>query len=394
MNLILGVSGSVAAYRACDLARELMRQGYTVRVCLTDSAQKFVTPALFEALTGQPCLQDAFDEPERGRMAHIEWARSASAVVVAPATANVLAKLAHGIADDMLTTLAVAGTAPLVVVPAMNPTMYASETNQAALNLLANRGVEIVEPATGDVACGESGQGKFPPIDKIVEAVQLTLDRSSELQGKKVLITSGPTQEPIDIARFVSNRSSGKMGVALAKAALAMGAEVTVVAGPQSAKLPLGANVVLVRTASEMLEAAWPLAGSADWIIGAAAVADYRPTQASPGKVRRSDDPISLEMIPNPDVIAALSSHAPNAKTVGFAAEAGIDPEAIRSKLARKKLFAIAVNEVSGTETGFESDTNRLELLFADGQVRSSDLMSKAAVARWLWRELLGKGYP
>lgn len=388
MNLVLGVSGSVAAYRAADLARELMRAGYIVRVCLTDAAQKFVTPALFEALTGQPCLVDAFEEPERGRMAHIDWARQAAAVVVAPATANTVAKLAHGIGDDMLTTLALATAAPLVVAPAMNPQMYASDPTREALAKLAERAATVVEPKEGDVACGEHGQGKLASIAEIVAAVRQVTGRGRTLAGKRVLITSGPTQEPIDGVRFLSNRSSGKMGAALARAALLLGAEVTVVAGPQRAALPLRARVVRVKTAQEMLEASLREAPGSDVIVGAAAVADYRPAHPFEGKIRRSEAGLTLELAPNPDVIAALAQVAPQARVVGFAAEPDADLETARRKLVRKGLAALAANDVSQAGIGFDTDENELTLVLPDGSSASSGRQSKLGCAIWLFERL------
>ena len=389
MNAVLGVSGSVAAYRAADLARELMRSGFTVRVCLTDAAQEFVSVALFEALTGQPCLVDTFEEPERGRMAHIDWARSADVVVVAPATANTLNKLAAGIGDDMLTTLCLASAKPLVLAPAMNPQMYLHEATQASLALLAERGAEIVEPLEGDVACGENGQGKLASIPAIVAAVLDVVSASSILKGKRVLITSGPTREPIDDVRYITNRSSGKMGSALARAALRLGAEVSVVVGPQVARLPSGASVVRVETALEMHDATLSLASGFDYIVGAAAVADYHVVNRVSGKMRRSAETVHLELAPNPDIIAAVAAANPSATVIGFAAEPTSDLSVAAAKLKRKGLFAIAANDVSQAGQGFDAETNRLDLVFADGRTASSELMSKHQCAKWFWEQVL-----
>lgn len=385
-NVVLGVSGSVAAYRACDLARELMRRGFIVRVCLTDAAQRFVTPALFEALTGQPCLVDVFDEPERGRMAHIDWARQADALVIAPATASTLAKLAHGIADDMLGTIAVAATIPWVVAPAMNPSMYASDSVRGALEALRARAASIVEPVEGEVACGEQGQGKFASIDRIADEVQAVAALAKSLSGKSVLITSGPTQEPIDDVRFLSNRSSGRMGAALARAALLLGAEVEIVTGPASVPLPNGARVVRVQTAHEMLEAASRLSAAADLVIGVAAVADYRVADPVKGKVRRAEEPIDLRLVPNPDVIAELAKRVKfGARVIGFAAEPDANLDVARDKLARKGLYAIAANDVHRAMGG---DRNDLTLLFADGRTEASGPRSKLECAIWLLRQV------
>ena len=392
MDAVLGVSGSVAAYRAADIARELMRSGFTVRVCLTDSAQKFVQPALFEALTGNPCLIEAFEEPERGRMAHIDWARQADIIIIAPATANTINKMAQGIADDMLSTITLATTKPIVIAPAMNPQMYANEVTQQSLEALEARGAYIVEPEEGDVACGENGQGKLASISSILYAVNEVATTSKILKGKKILITSGPTQEPIDDVRFITNRSSGKMGVALAKAALLMGAEVTIIAGPQEARIPLQLTVIKVKTALEMLEAMKEQAPQHDWIIGAAAVADYRLENPSSGKLRRSESSLQISLIPNPDIIAEAARLAPNAKVIGFAAEPSPDLSIAKEKIRKKSLFAIAANDVGNTEIGFDSSANAIDLIFADGNILHSGVRSKFQCAVWLLESIAQKG--
>lgn len=384
MDIVLGVSGSVAAYRSADIARELMRAGHSVRVCLTDAAQRFVTPVLFESLTGNPCLADTFEEPDRGRMAHIDWARQAAVVVIAPATANTLNRLASGIGDDMLTTIALATSAPIVVAPAMNPHMYASDATRSALGTLAGRGVIVVEPTEGDVACGEHGQGKLAAIATIVEAVQAVLKRSNRLQGKKVVITAGPTREPIDSVRYLSNRSSGKMGIALARAAALMGADVTLIAGPMTQPLPIDATTVRVETAKAMLDAVLLQSAGADLIIGAAAVSDFRPACPVEGKIRRGPDPIMLELVPNEDILAAVAKARPEARVIAFAAEPGTDLHEPARKLEKKGVFAIAVNDVSDASIGFDSDENELTLLLRDGSQQCSGRMSKLACALWL----------
>jgi len=392
MDAVLGVSGSVAAYRAADIARELMRNGFTVRVCLTDSAQKFVQPALFEALTGNPCLIEAFEEPERGRMAHIDWARQADIIIIAPATANTINKMAQGIADDMLSTILLATTKPIVIAPAMNPQMYANDVTQQSLEALEARGAYIVEPEEGDVACGENGQGKLASISSILYAVNEVTTTSKILKGKKILITSGPTQEPIDDVRFITNRSSGKMGVALAKAALLMGAEVTMIAGPQKARIPLQLTVIKVKTALEMLEAMKVQAPQHDWIIGAAAVADYRLENPLSGKLRRSESSLQISLVPNPDIIAEAARIAPNAKVIGFAAEPSTDLSIAKEKIRKKSLFAIAANDVGNTEIGFDSSANAIDLIFADGNILHSGVRSKFQCAVWLLESIAQKG--
>ncbi len=391
MNILLGVSGSISAYRAADLSRELMRHGHTVRVCLTDAAQNFVSAVLFETLTGQPCLIDTFEEPTPGRMAHIDWARQADLIVIAPATANTINKIANGIGDDMLSTIALVTTRPMVIAPAMNPQMFLNDTVRKSLEALALRGATIVEPTEGDVACGENGQGKLASIATIVSAVEDVLFSSALLAGKRVLITSGPTQESIDSVRYVSNRSSGKMGSAVARAALQMGAIVTVVAGPQLEPLPLGATVRSVMTAQEMHDVALGIAKDFDIIVGVAAVADYRVANPKTGKIRRDGESLSLELVPNPDIIAALATAAKGAIVIGFAAEPTSDVSIAQAKIARKGLFAIAANDISNEGTTFGSDNNKLTLIFADGTVVDSGVQSKFQCAIWLLQEVARK---
>lgn len=381
-NLVLGVSGSIAAYRAADLARDLMRSGFTVRVCLTDSAQKFVTPILFETLTGQPCLIDTFDEPEQGRMAHLDWARQADLLLLAPASANTINKIANGIADDMLSTIALAFEGPMVIAPAMNPAMYLHPETQASMAKLAARAATIVEPTEGDVVVGEHGQGKLAANHHIVSACVSVESSTDRLWRKKVLITSGPTQEPIDDVRYITNRSSGKMGAALAQAALLMGADVTVVAGPSGVVYPRNSVKIHVRTAEQMLNACLKEVEDADLVIGAAAVADYRIENPVAGKIRRSSNKLNLELTPNPDIIAELAKSGK--RTIGFAAEPSVDLEVAQEKLKRKGLYAIAHNDISNPEIGFESDLNKITLIRESGYRAESPLASKLQVALWL----------
>lgn len=365
-----------------------MRAGAEVRVCLTDGAQGFVTPALFEALTGQPCLVEVFEEPERGRMAHIDWARQADLVVVAPATANVINALAAGLATDMLTTLALAHEGPLLIAPAMNPSMYGHESVQHSLDILLQRGAVVVEPMEGDVACGESGQGKLAAIPDLVAAARSLFKRTQVLAGQTVLITSGPTQEPIDGVRYLSNRSSGKMGAALARAALMLGAEVRVVSGPVQVSYHPRARVTGVMTAEQMLAAARAEAQGATWIVGAAAVADYRPAEALDGKRRRDDSGWSLDLVPNPDILATLAQEFPMAKKVGFAAEPTDDLAHAEAKIVRKGLDAIAFNNVSRPRLGFGSDRNALTLIRPGLDPLSSGERTKLECAFWLFETL------
>jgi len=366
-----------------------MRRGYDVRVCLTDAAQNFVRPALFEALTGNPCLIDTFEEPDRGRMAHIDWARQANLLVVAPATASTLARIAHGVGDDMLTTIALAYEGPMLFAPAMNPSMYANEATQAAIRTLEERGAWFVEPAEGDVACGEHGQGKLASVDRIADEAEALAIRSTALAGKTVLITNGPTREPLDDVRFFSNRSSGRMGAAVARAATALGANIVVVSGPVEVGYPRGAKVVRVETAVQMLEAARAEAAAASIVIGVAAVADYRPPKPVAGKIRRSDTSLEVQLVPNPDVVATIASENPNATVVAFAAEPSSDLTAAREKMVRKGVAAIAFNDVSRADVGFAGSDNELTLIYADGRIVESGKRSKLACARWLFDQLV-----
>jgi phosphopantothenoylcysteine decarboxylase/phosphopantothenate--cysteine ligase len=292
----------------------------------------------------------------------------------------------------MLTTLALAYTGPIIIAPAMNPSMYLHEPVQEALKTLAERGAIIIEPKEGDVACGEHGQGKLAATPHIVEEVLAVAARSQLLKGKHVLITSGPTQEPIDEVRYLTNRSSGRMGAALARAALLMGARVTVVTGPTSVPVPLAATVVRVHTAIEMLEACNEPAKTTDWIIGAAAVADFRPKLRAPGKIRRGESPGHIDLVENPDVIGSLAKIVkPGARVVGFAAEPTSETETAKEKIARKSLWAIAMNDISRKDVGFESGDNELTLIDSSGDMVHSGKRTKLACALWLLEQLASK---
>ena len=365
-TVVVGVTGSVAAYRAADVCRELMRRGFNVRVCLTRSAERFVTASLFEALTGGPVLSDVFEEPVAGRMAHIDWAREAACILVCPATANAIATLAAGKADDMFSTIVSASGAPMVIAPAMNPDMYASQVNAANMQTLASRGAVFVEPVEGDVACGEQGQGKLASSERIVSAVEDAAHRSEALVGKAVVITSGPTREPLDPVRFLSNRSSGKMGIALARAALQMGASVTLVTGPSAEIAPPRASAVRVETASEMLDAALAACEGADLLIGAAAVADFRPV-ATENQKRKGKEAWALSLVPNADILAEARKRYPKLPIIAFAAETERHEDHARAKMEAKGVQGIVINDVAGSEIGFDSSDNAGVFLLADG---------------------------
>ncbi|BCW95222.1 MAG: bifunctional phosphopantothenoylcysteine decarboxylase/phosphopantothenate--cysteine ligase CoaBC [Fimbriimonadales bacterium] len=380
-NILLGVSGSIAAYRACDVARELMRQGHRVQVVMTRAATRLISPDTFAALTGNPVTVDVFDEPVAGEIAHIKLAQVSDLVLIAPATAHTIARLTLGLADDMLTTLALATRAPILIAPAMNPTMWSHPATQAHVQTLRARGVEFIDPTYGVMACGDEGWGKIADTPVIVQAVQQRLCRAHDLQGVHVLITAGPTYEPIDPVRFIGNRSSGKMGYALAEAALAHGARVTLITGPTALTPPAGAEVVPVRTALQMYEAVQERFDACDVFIAAAAVADYRPERALRRKHKRTEGDWTIRLVPNPDILASVATRKGQRIVVGFAAETDKALQHAAQKLKRKNLDLIAVNDVLEAGSGFEVDTNRLTLLYADGRVEELPQMSKRACA-------------
>ncbi len=379
--VILGVTGSVAAYRSADIARDLMREGYEVRVCLTRSAKQFVTPTLFEALTGQPCLVDIFDEPVRGEMAHITWARDAKLVLVCPATANAITTIANGQSQDMLTTIISATNAQLIIAPAMNPQMYAQESLQTAIKTLKQRGMIFIEPSEGDVACGEHGQGKLASSTKIVETVKQAVYASQLLTGMNVLISAGPTQEPIDSVRYISNRSSGKMGYALADMAQKMGANVTLISGPTHLISPPLIKTIHVTTAEDMKQACLMSAKEADLFISSAAVADIRLQSASPQKLKKEELQV-LRFEQTPDILKEIHSAIPQLPLVGFAAETENWEKNALNKMKSKNLFAIAVNDVSRQDVGFNSDENELTVFFNDETSHFLEKASKTIIAR------------
>lgn len=383
-RVVLGVCGSVAAYRACEVARELMHRGHTVHVVMTPHATRLIAPATFAALTGNPVTVDVFDEPQPGQITHIRLAQDADLLLIAPATAHTIARLALGLADDMLTTLALATRAPILIAPAMNPAMWSHPATQAHVQTLQARGVEFIDPTYGVMACGDEGWGKIADTLTILEAVEQRLKRTSELKGVRFLITAGPTYEPIDPVRFIGNRSSGKMGYAVAQAALERGAEVTLISGPVALQPPAGAYLIYVQTAEQMLQAVEQHFDRCDVFISVAAVADYRPERVYPLKRKRSERAWTLRLVPNPDILGMVAPRKGHRLVVGFAAETGKAIEHAREKLIRKGLDLIAVNDVLEPASGFEVDTNRLTLLYADGRVEPLPLLPKRVAAQRL----------
>jgi len=379
-DLILGVTGSIAAYKAVYLLRELTRLGASVTVCLSEHAREFVGALTFRTLSGRPVLTDLFDPQSADAVEHVALAERAHAVIVAPATANLLAKAANGIADDFLTTLLLAARAPVLMVPAMDGGMWDHAAVTANVATLRRRGVTVLEPDTGALASGLSGKGRFPEIDEIVEALRRLLVPARDLAGERLLVTAGPTREPIDPVRYISNRSSGKMGYGLATAALRRGAEVILVSGPTVLTPPPGAVFVPVQTAEEMREAVLHHLERATIVIKAAAVADYRAKQTATAKIKGKRD-LTLELTPNADILAEVAARHTSAFVVGFAAETHDVAANAREKLERKGIDLLVANDVSQQGIGFDAEDNEVLLLDRWGGARPLPRMPKSDVA-------------
>ncbi|MCD7743782.1 MAG: bifunctional phosphopantothenoylcysteine decarboxylase/phosphopantothenate--cysteine ligase CoaBC [Lachnospiraceae bacterium] len=382
-TIILGVTGSIAAYKAANLASLLKKQHADVHVILTKNGQQFITPVTFETLTGNKCLTDTFDRNFQFNVEHVELAKRADLALVAPASANTVAKLAHGLADDMLTTTLLACTCPKLIAPAMNTRMYENPVTQNNLNTLKNYGWTVIEPASGQLACGDTGKGKFPDEHEIVEYVRNEIAREKDMEGMRVLVTAGPTMEALDPVRFLSNHSTGKMGYALAKVCRERGAQVTLVSGKTHLSSPVGVVLVPVVSAQDMYEAVTQRAGAQDAIIMAAAVADYRPASVSDQKIKKSDDDLSLALARTQDILAALGANKPAGQILcGFAMETEDMITHAREKLERKHLDIIAANNVKIKGAGFGTDTNVITLLTKDGETELSLMSKEEAAAR------------
>lgn len=383
-TVLLGITGCIAAYKACEICRGLQKAGVRVKVVMTQNATQFVGVATFRALTREPVAVGLFDQAA-DPIHHISLAEECDLFLIAPATANVLAKLAQGVADDLLTTTALATEAPLMVAPAMNVHMYENEITQTNMETLRARGYRFVDPVEGHLACGYDGAGKLAEVDVIVAAALEALKTTDELAGKRVLITAGPTHEPIDPVRFIGNRSTGKMGFALAKECARRGARVTVVAGPTTARPPFGCDVIPVQTAQEMLAAAESCLDDANLVICAAAVADYRPAQTAGHKLKKGvDDLTRIDLIENPDILKTLAeksaSQGSDRIIVGFAAETNDVIANAQRKLERKGAHLIVANDVSRADSTFGSNTNRVSLVSTKG-VKTHETLPKSQVA-------------
>jgi phosphopantothenoylcysteine decarboxylase/phosphopantothenate--cysteine ligase len=384
-RILVGVCGGIAAYKSADVVRRFKDAGCELQVVMTDHARHFIGATALQAVSGNPVRGSLWDEAAEASMGHIELARWPDAIVIAPATANTLAKLAHGLADDLLTTLCLATDKPIFIAPAMNRLMWANAATQANLATLRGRGFQVIEPASGAQACGDIGAGRLPEAAVIREQVLALLQPTPRLD-LTVLITAGPTREAIDPVRFISNRSSGKQGYALAESYQRRGARVVLVSGPTALPCPLGVERIEVESAADMLAACQRYARESDVMIGCAAVADYRMQAVSEQKIKKNDDTLRLELVKNPDILATLRPQFPHLFMVGFAAETEKMAEHAVGKLQRKGLQMIAANDVGGGKV-FEQADNQLTVFWqTDGQLQQQTLVqaSKAAVAEGL----------
>ncbi|MDC7294870.1 bifunctional phosphopantothenoylcysteine decarboxylase/phosphopantothenate--cysteine ligase CoaBC [Butyrivibrio sp. DSM 10294] len=390
-HILLGISGGIAAYKAASLASSLVKQHADVHVVMTENATKLISPVVFDSLTGNKTSIDTFDRNYEHKVEHIALATLADLVIVAPATANVIAKFANGLADDMLTTTVLACRCPKICAPAMNTGMYDNPVTQDNIDKLRHYGWEIVEPADGYLACGTSGKGRMPEADQLLEVCLHALRHEHDMEGMKVLVTAGPTREAIDPVRFLTNHSTGKMGYEVAKAATARGAEVTLVSGPVELTPPPYMDVVNVMSARDMFEEVTSRAGEQDIIIKAAAVADYRPADVASDKIKKSgnDDDLTLQLERTDDILAYLGVHKKDGQILcGFSMETKDLLENSRKKLEKKNLDIIAANSLTTEGAGFGVNTNVLTLITKDGQ-EELPLMSKAEAADRLLDEIL-----
>ncbi len=387
-TIVLGVTGGIAAYKAAEIVRLLVKDGATVRVIMTKNAQEFITPLTLQTLSGNPVSTETFSLTQESEIGHIRLADSADLIVIAPATANVIAKLAHGLADDLLTTVFLAATAPVLVAPAMNVHMYAHPLVQENMRKLASLGYGFVEPAEGFLACGYEGKGRLADPEDIIEEVRATLSKK-DLRGERIIVTAGPNAEPIDPVRFITNRSTGKMGFAMARVAWRRGAEVTLVSGSTALPPPRGVCFCPVHTAWEMRQAVLEHYLQATMVISAAAVADYRPAQIAPQKLKKGEGNFAIELTRNPDILAELGQQKGQRLLVGFATETEEVLQNAARKLRSKNLDMIVANDVTQEGAGFAHDTNIVTLIDRSERSETLPLMSKDEVAHMVYDRLL-----
>lgn len=380
-KIVVGVTGGIAAYKAVEVVSRLRKAGAEVHVIMTREAAQFVTELTFREISGQPVALDMWSKVTQFQVEHVALATLADLILVVPATANLLAKAAAGIADDMLTTTLLATKAPIYMAPSMNTVMYENPVTQKNIATLRSRGVQILEPDEGHLACGTSGKGRLPEPAAIVSFVQNGFRRQKEMAGRKLLVTAGGTIEPLDPVRFIGNRSTGRMGYAIAEEAACRGAEVVLISGPTSLPDPCGVRVVRLETACEMRDAVLQAFSSVDAVIKAAAVADYRPAEISPHKIKKSDDDLVLHLVRNPDILYELGQKKTHQILVGFAAETRRVDEYAHSKLERKNLDFIVANDVSEPDAGFAVETNRIKIFDRNGHVTAYPLKSKRELA-------------
>lgn len=384
-TILLGVTGSIAAYKIAGLASALVKAGASVHVLMTENAVNFINPITFETLTGHKCLVDTFDRNFEFSVEHVSLAKTADLFLVAPASANVIGKLAHGIADDMLTTTFMACTCPKLVSPAMNTRMYENNILQDNLKTLGHYGIEVIRPADGYLACGDTGAGKMPEPETLFEYILRAAGYPKDLAGKKILVTAGPTRESIDPVRYITNYSTGKMGYAIAKAAAYRGAEVTLVTGPVALKPPLFVNTVPVESAEEMYEAVTAAAEAQDIIIKAAAVADYRPSQTAEDKIKKADGYMDIALERTKDILGWLGSHRrPGQFLCGFSMETRDLLANSRAKLEKKNADMIVANSLKTEGAGFGTDTNLVTLITKEGQTELPKMTKEKVAGRLL----------
>jgi phosphopantothenoylcysteine decarboxylase/phosphopantothenate--cysteine ligase len=377
-TIVLGITGSIAAYKAAEVASQLTQAGAKVNVIMTKEAIQFISPVTLRAITGRPVVNEMFDLASEFSIEHVSLAKSADIVVIAPATANIIAKLAAGIADDMLCCTVLATKAPVLVAPAMETNMYNNPVTQDNLSKLKVRHFVIIAPATGWLASGKEGPGRLADTNNIIGGIRQVLGGGGDLAGKHILVTAGGTQEPIDPVRYISNHSSGKMGYALAEAARDRGAKVTLVTAPTPLPEPIGVDVVKVNTAQEMHQAVEKVATRADALVMAAAVADYRPIKAAKDKIKKGEAGLTLKLEPTLDILSSVKG---NFIKVGFAAESSNLMENAEQKLTQKGLDLIVANDITASDSGFGTDTNRVTIIDRKGKVDSLSLMPKREVA-------------
>ncbi len=377
-TIVLGITGGIAAYKAADIASKLTQAGARVEVIMTESATKFIAPLTLRSLTGRPVVTDMFELAAEFSIEHVALAEAADVVVIAPATANVIAKLAAGIADDMLCTTVLATKAPVIVAPAMNVNMFENPITQDNLAKLKARGFIIVDPAYGRLASGKMGLGRLAEVEEIIGTIQQVLGRSGDLAGKRIVVTAGGTQEPIDPVRHIGNRSSGKMGYAVAEAARDRGAEVKLITAPTSLPEPAGIEVIHIETTLQMKEAVAKATAQADALIMAAAVADYQPKSVAKAKIKKETPSLTLELVRTPDILTEVKG---DFLKIGFAAESEDVVANARQKLEKKHLDLIAANDITAPDSGFGVDTNKVTLIDRNGKIESLPLLTKREVA-------------